>query len=65
MLHDVLSEAHGGALGSIVRPFQAKQDEIIRASDSIVVVQGVAGTGKTVVALYRSRIALPENSEEA
>ena len=53
MLHSLLGEARGGALGNIVRTIQAKQDELIRALDSIVVVQGAAGTGKTVVALHR------------
>lgn len=53
ILHDILSEARGGSLGSIVRTIQAKQDEIIRTTDSVTVVQGAAGTGKTVVALHR------------
>ena len=53
MLHDILARAKGAQLGSIVRTIQAKQDEIIRTTDDVTVVQEAAGTGKTVVALHR------------
>ena len=64
MLHGMLSEARGGALGSIVRTIQAKQDELIRATDKVMVVQGAAGTGKTIVALHRIAYLLYQSRTE-
>lgn len=71
VLHDLLANARGGQLGSIVRTIQAKQDEIIRTDDSLVIVQGAAGTGKTVVALhrlayllYQSRVSTQQGDDE-
>ena len=64
MLHGILSEAGSGALGSIVRSIQAKQDELIRADDKVLVVQGAAGTGKTIVALHRIAYLLYQSRAE-
>jgi len=48
-----------GRLGDVVATVQAEQDEVIRAPmTGITIVQGAAGTGKTVVALHRAAYLL-------
>jgi DNA helicase IV len=48
-----------GTMGDIVATIQAEQDAVIRAdSDSVLVVQGGPGTGKTAVALHRAAYLL-------
>ncbi len=54
ILQMVLSSNSGEKLKDIVNTIQKEQDEIIRADRSkVVVVNGVAGSGKTTIALHR------------
>ncbi|NGQ96353.1 UvrD-helicase domain-containing protein [Brevibacillus sp. SYP-B805] len=49
-----LNQTNDSRLKDIVATIQAEQNEIIRADkDKIVIVQGVAGSGKTTIALHR------------
>lgn len=49
-----LSEHKDSRLRDIVSSIQAEQDQIIRASiNTPIIIQGVAGSGKTTVALHR------------
>lgn len=58
-LINALETARSGRLGDIAATIQGEQDEIIRAPlQSMVVVQGGPGTGKTVVALHRAAYLL-------
>ena len=53
-LHDVLSETTGDRLKEIVTTIQAEQNYVIRYPlEKNLVVQGVAGSGKTTIALHR------------
>lgn len=63
-LRDVLSGTKDAWLKDIVATIQAQQDQIIRSPhDRILFLQGVAGSGKTVVALHRLAYLLyPGNS---
>ena len=54
ILQMVLTSNSGDKLKDIVMTIQEEQDEIIRApKDRVVVVNGVAGSGKTTIALHR------------
>ncbi|WP_306461882.1 HelD family protein [Spongiactinospora gelatinilytica] len=54
-----LTAGRTGRMSDIVETIQAEQDEIIRSSHrGVLVVQGGAGTGKTVVALHRAAYLL-------
>ena len=54
ILQMVLSSNSGEKLKDIVNTIQKEQDEIIRADrNKVVVVNGVAGSGKTTIALHR------------
>ncbi|MGL6186921.1 MAG: HelD family protein [Clostridium chrysemydis] len=54
ILQMVLTSNSGEKLKDIVMTIQEEQDEIIRApKDKAVVVNGVAGSGKTTIALHR------------
>lgn len=54
ILQMVLSSNSGDKLKDIVNTIQKEQDEIIRADrNNILVVDGVAGSGKTTIALHR------------
>ncbi|NLK93574.1 MAG: AAA family ATPase [Clostridiales bacterium] len=54
ILQMVLTSNSGDSLKDIVMTIQKEQDEIIRApKDKVVVVNGVAGSGKTTIALHR------------
>jgi DNA helicase-2/ATP-dependent DNA helicase PcrA len=54
ILQSVLTSNAGKSLQDIVMTIQQEQDEIIRApKDKVVVVNGVAGSGKTTIALHR------------
>ncbi len=54
ILQMVLTSNSGEKLKDIVMTIQEEQDEIIRApKDKVVVVNGVAGSGKTTIALHR------------
>lgn len=54
ILQMVLSKNTSNNLKDIVMTIQKEQDEIIRASEKgVVVVNGVAGSGKTTIALHR------------
>ena len=58
LLADMLKRSAGTNMGQIVRSIQAEQDRVIRAGGDIVIVQGPAGSGKTVVALHRAAYLL-------
>lgn len=53
-LRDILSGRREAQLGDIVATIQEHQDDLIRADpQQVLVVQGVAGSGKTSIALHR------------
>ncbi|WP_270182752.1 HelD family protein [Alkalihalobacillus sp. CinArs1] len=59
-----LSEAKDNRLRDIVSTIQAKQNDIIRAERTTpLIIQGVAGSGKTTVALHRLAYLLYEYRE--
>jgi DNA helicase IV len=59
-----LDRARSGAMRDIVATIQAEQDEIIRAPiDSLIIVQGGPGTGKTAVGLHRAAFLLYEHRD--
>jgi DNA helicase-2/ATP-dependent DNA helicase PcrA len=58
LLADMLKRHAGTNMGQIVRSIQAEQDAVIRTRGDIVIVQGPAGSGKTVVALHRAAYLL-------
>ncbi len=54
ILRDVLSQNASPTMKNIVETIQREQDEIIRdTAHEVLMVQGVAGSGKTSVALHR------------
>ena len=54
ILQKVLSSNSGEKLKDIITTIQREQDEIIRAErNKVMVVNGVAGSGKTTIALHR------------
>lgn len=53
LLKPYLTASADKRLKSIVATIQREQNEIIRAPKSNIIVQGVAGSGKTTVALHR------------
>ena len=54
ILQMILTSNSGESLKDIVMTIQQEQDEIIRApKEKVVVVNGVAGSGKTTIALHR------------
>lgn len=53
-LQDALSEKKDNRLRDIVTTIQGEQNDIIRADeDKTIIVQGVAGSGKTTIVLHR------------
>lgn len=63
-LLDSLTSARTGEMQDIVGTIQAAQDKILRAKmDSLLVVQGGPGTGKTAVALHRASWLLYNHPE--
>ncbi len=64
ILQLVLSKNAGEKLTDIVMSIQEEQDKIIREPrNNIVVVNGVAGSGKTTIALHRVAFLLYNNRE--
>jgi DNA helicase-2/ATP-dependent DNA helicase PcrA len=60
-LLSVLSEPNNRSLRDIVTTIQSEQDDLIRSSlEGVLLVQGVAGSGKTSVALHRVAYLLYE-----
>jgi len=54
LLQDVLAQNSSDKMKNIVNTIQSEQNEVIRNSESdTIVVQGIAGSGKTSVALHR------------
>lgn len=54
LLQDVLAQTSSDKMKNIVNTIQAEQNEVIRNSkNDTIVVQGIAGSGKTSVALHR------------
>lgn len=53
-LQEILSSASGSKMKNIVDTIQLEQNKIIRnENDSVLIVQGTAGSGKTSVAMHR------------
>ncbi len=53
-LQDILSNTSSKHMGSIVTTIQQEQNQIIRnITDKVLLVQGIAGSGKSSVALHR------------
>ena len=53
-LQEILASSSGDQMKNIVNTIQIEQNEIIRnLRDKILIVQGIAGSGKTSVALHR------------
>ena len=54
ILQEILSSHASGKMHNIVKTIQKEQDRIIRDTEnSVVIVQGTAGSGKTSIALHR------------
>lgn len=54
LLQDVLAQSSSEKMKNIVNTIQSEQNEVIRNSrNDTIVVQGIAGSGKTSVALHR------------
>ncbi|MBD7911817.1 MULTISPECIES: UvrD-helicase domain-containing protein [Clostridium] len=65
ILQMVLTTNSNEKLKDIVMTIQEEQDEIIRApKDKVVVVNGVAGSGKTTIALHRVSYLLYNNRKQ-
>lgn len=65
ILQMVLTSNAGEKLKDIVMTIQQEQDEIIRApKNKVVVVNGVAGSGKTTIALHRVSYLLYNNRQQ-
>lgn len=60
MLLSLLKRNSSGRMRQIVQSIQAEQDAIIRSGGDVVVVQGPAGSGKTIIALHRAAFLLYE-----
>ena len=58
MLTAMLQRNSAGKMRQIVQSIQEEQDKIIRATGDVVVVQGPAGSGKTIIALHRAAYLL-------
>ncbi len=59
ILQQVLSAAQGDHMRTIVNTIQKEQDQVIRNErHKILIVQGVAGSGKTSIALHRAAYLL-------
>ena len=61
-LQEVLAQSSGDKMKNIVSTIQREQNEIIRNdSDKYLIVQGIAGSGKTSVAMHRIAYLLYRN----
>ena len=61
LLAEALARHATGKMHSVVETIQARQDEVIRDTDTeVLLVQGAAGSGKTAVALHRVAFLLYE-----
>lgn len=64
LLQEVLCQSSSEKLKDIVMTIQKEQDEIIRRPKNIsVIINGVAGSGKTTIALHRVAYLLYNNRE--
>ncbi len=64
ILLGMLKRNSSGEMRQIVQSIQAEQDEVIRVRGGVVIVQGPAGSGKTVVALHRAAYLLYHKRQE-
>lgn len=59
MLQRYLAQNSGGVMHNIVASIQREQNDVIRnTKNSVVILQGVAGSGKTSIALHRAAYLL-------
>ncbi len=64
ILQEVLGRATGDRMRAIVNTIQKEQNRIIRDEDhKVLIVQGVAGSGKTSIALHRAAYLLYRHRE--
>lgn len=64
LLQEVLSQNSSSKMREIVATIQKDQNKLIRiAEDKNILVQGVAGSGKTSIALHRAAYLLYKNKE--
>ncbi len=62
LLKDALGQNSSATMHSIVQTIQSEQNRIIRAQDNVnLIVNGVAGSGKTAIALHRIAYLLYKN----
>lgn len=64
VLQEVLASQTGGGMTNVVQSIQKEQNRIIRSdSRRDLIIQGVAGSGKTTIALHRIAFLLYKNRE--
>lgn len=65
VLLDLLSEKSSGKMNQIVETIQKKQNDIIRAvNNDLLLVQGVPGSGKSIIALHRIAYLIYHSSKK-
>jgi DNA helicase-2/ATP-dependent DNA helicase PcrA len=63
LLLSILRRNASGQMRQIVQSIQKEQDQIVRNRGHIVVIQGPAGSGKTIIALHRAAYLLYQMRE--
>ncbi|MFA7672499.1 MAG: UvrD-helicase domain-containing protein [Clostridia bacterium] len=54
ILKEILSHSKDSKMGNIVETIQKEQNQAIRSTSNIIIVEGPAGCGKTSIALHRA-----------
>jgi DNA helicase-2/ATP-dependent DNA helicase PcrA len=64
LLQDILSKESSDKMNSIINTIQSEQNQVIRnLSDNVLITEGVAGSGKTEIALHRIAYLLYHKEE--
>ncbi len=64
LLQDILSKESSDKMNSIINTIQSEQNQVIRnLSDNVLITEGVAGSGKTEIALHRIAYLLYHKKE--